>query len=280
MASRFKYSSLNKKKNRFWGRKREPETNIGASDIEKLLASEREIAQDLIHELKKFHNRIDASAKALVSATEDYGYQSQSVRNKALSIKALAELTNRRMELYEYQLSPESHEAMASQGVSIYKEIEKLYKCINSGDSDEKKDFKLEGESWCRFKTKRIVSVGLFIVLENAWKYTHPDKPIIIEFREKTSTLEVDIMNWGPIVTEAESQKILDRGFRSEEAKKNGGIKGKGLGLDIAKRIFSSCGVEFEIDTSNRSEIRYYENFQYTPFKVKLKFSPMVPSYS
>ncbi len=250
----------------------------GKPDIENLLKQEREVTRDLVHELKAFNDRMDSSLNVLLKALEYEDYET--IRNTALSIKALEELGTCRMELYEYLISPRSYESMASQGVSIYKEVEKLYKSINGGWSDQARFFKLTGKSYSRFRTKRIISVGLFIIIENAWKYSHPDEPIMIDFKETNLTLELTITNWGPLIEESEIQQIYQRGYRGSEARKCDEIKGKGLGLDIAKRIFATCDVNFEIIPPDNKNIKMNEEIRYTPFTVKLIFTPMTQSYA
>lgn len=247
-------------------------------DIENLLKQDREVTRDLIHELKAFNERMDSSLNVLLKALEYKDYET--IHNTALSIKALEELGTCRMELYEYLISPQSYESMASQGVSIYKEVEKLYKSINGGWSDQARIFKLTGNSYSRFKTKRIISVGLFIIIENAWKYSHPEEPIVIDFKEANSTLELTITNWGPIIEDSEIQQIYQREYRGSEARKCDEIKGKGLGLDIAKRIFATCDVKFEIIPPSNTNIKMNGVIRYTPFTVKLIFSPMTQSFA
>lgn len=248
------------------------------NDTENLLKQDREVTRDLIHELKAFNDRMDSSLNVLLKALEYEDYET--IRNTTLSIKALEELSTCRMELYEYLISPQSYESMASQGVSIYKEVEKLYKSINGGWSDQARIFKLTGNSYSRFKTKRIISVGLFIIIENAWKYTHPDEPIVIDFNEANSTLELTITNWGPLIESSEIQQIYQRGYRGSEARKCDKIKGRGLGLDIAKRIFATCDVNFEIVPPDNKNIKMNGEIRYTPFTVKLIFTPMSQSYA
>ncbi len=248
------------------------------SDIENLLKQDREVTRDLIHELKAFNDRMDSSLNVLLKALEYRDYDT--IRNTTLSIKALEELSTCRMELYEYLISPQSYESMASQGVSIYKEVEKIYKSINGGWSDQARIFELTGNSYSRFKTKRIISVGLFIIIENAWKYSHPDEPIVIDFKEVNSILELTITNWGPFIENSEIQQIYQRGYRGLEARKCDEIKGKGLGLDIAKRIFATCGVNFQIIPSDNKKIKMNGEIRYTPFTVKLIFTPMSQSYA
>lgn len=248
------------------------------NDIDNLLTQEREVTRDLIHELKAFNERMDSSLNVLLKALEYNDYET--IHNTALSIKALQKLGTCRMELYEYLISPQSYEVMASQGVSIYKEVEKLYKSINGGWSDRARIFDLTGNSYSRFKTKRIVSVGLFIIIENAWKYSLPEEPIIIDFNEVGSTLVLTITNWGPLIEDVEIQQIFERGYRGLEARKCIEIKGKGLGMDIAKRIFTACDVIFEIIQPDKNNIKMKGAIRYAPFSVKLVFTPLTQSYS
>lgn len=250
-------------------RARQKKQNVLGEEFLDLMKKEEE---NLAHEIKKLITSIIKCCTRLTD-TEDY----RKIGQIAKDIDALANLALCRMTLYEYRLNPLSQQGMKSRGISIYQAIEKIYKSVQSGWANKNKRFIIEGESRLRFFTHSIISVGLYIILENAWKYSMESKPVKIAFREEGNVLEVEITNWGPVVMAYEKEKIKTRGYRGEEAKKSG-IKGDGLGLSNACAIFTLCNVKYDFPDS--SDIVEVNGVKYTPFTVKLTFLPMVqPSY-
>jgi len=211
-------------------------------DVENLLKQDREVTRDLIHELKAFNERMDSSLNVLLKALEYKDYET--IHNTALSIKALEELGTCRMELYEYLISPQSYESMASQGVSIYKEVEKLYKSINGGWSDQARIFKLTGNSYSRFKTKRIISVGLFIIIENALKYSMEKSRVYVEIKEREGRILTSVKNTSACEMDFTAEEIMERFTRGDKSRST---EGNGLGIAIAKSFTEACGGSFEL---------------------------------
>ncbi len=257
-------------------------TNAATLQNAEVLAmmSERSQMNDLIHELKHINRSLEKSSKVFKDAIERLNQgdnSSETIRilehtNK--SILALAQISDCRMEYYEYMINPIPSLSFQPQTVSIYREFEKIYKSLNDGWCDQKRYYNLKGESRSRFSTLRIVSIGIFILLENAAKYTLPDEEITIEFDEQKDSLTVKISNWGPLVTKEELAYICQRGFRGEEARKKEINRGDGIGLGVAKDIFEQCNVEFSVDSDDKN-LRKVDDINYGKFCATLKFSPI-----
>lgn len=211
-----------------------------------------ELIGDFIHEQKRINERIQKAINFTQEIVKRHNHSldkhtSDLVLNNWITIEALSEISNQRMELFEFCLAPEIFKDSGLEYIPPFKSIEKIYKSINSGFDKEARIFKMIGNSYGRFKAKRILPIAFFILLDNAWKYTLPNESIDITFNEDKNKkqLSIEIVNWGPWIEDEEQSQLTLRGFRGKAAQ-NAVHTGKGLGLSIAKSIFEICNVDFD----------------------------------
>ena len=82
---------------------------------------------------------------------------------------------------------------------------------------------------------RRLVSLALKQLLDNALKYSPPGTPIRIQIRRDDHTAVVEVANRGDGIPPAEQPRIFERFYRSPSVQRR--IPGSGLGLSIALRI-------------------------------------------
>lgn len=247
---------------------------------ERACQSQLELIGDFIHEQKRINERIQ---KAIDFTQEIVGRHNNSldkhtsdlVLHNWITIEALSEISNQRMELFEFCLAPEIFKGSGLEYIPPFKSIEKIYKSINSGFDKEARTFKMIGNSYGRFKAKRILPIAFFILLDNAWKYTLPDKSIDITFTEDRNKkqLIIEISNWGPWIEDEELPQLTLRSFRAKAAQ-SAVQNGKGLGLSIAKSIFEICNVDFEYRKIDCKPL-IIAGVKYGKFCVRMKFNPI-----
>jgi K+-sensing histidine kinase KdpD len=111
--------------------------------------------------------------------------------------------------------------------------------------------------------------VLLFLLLENAIKYTPIGKPINISFYEPKNTLSVEIKSIGPFCKPDELNKLCTKGFRGDNARSSG-KNGNGLGLCFAAQI---CNL-LKIQISFKSLYNYekIDDIPYGDFIINLVF--------
>lgn len=240
---------------------------------------------DLIHELKKINQRLDVCADQIDSAldtidnkdihSDDYVQSAYTLLdNTSKSIDSLVSLSNLRMELYEYVTVPSVFLKMEPRRIPIFKKFEKIYKSINGGSDNTVKSFNLVGKSYGRYTSPSILQIAIFIILENAWKYSPNSKDIIINFNELGNQLTVDITNWGPVVQPDEYDLLTNRGYRGKAALEETNIEGRGLGLSIAHDIFNNCNVNMTIIPASEAP-EWCDERLCAPFHVQLIFNPI-----
>lgn len=236
---------------------------------------EDEIA-DLFHELKSLNANLPEAVRTFDEALENDNTNLQ--LQSSLDIKGLASLISMRMSLYEYLSQPECVIGILPDRISVYRGIEHIYKCLNAGKKDSKRwrTVNMTGESHGRFQAPSVLRVALFIVLENAFKHgVLPNHSIDINFKETQDQLFVTVTNYGLAVADEEMERLMERGYRGKLVVKQGKVKGKGLGLNIAKDIFEATGVSIKL-FSHKDKIEKVGNYDYAPFEVQLVFSPIV----
>ena len=87
------------------------------------------------------------------------------------------------------------------------------------------------------------VAIGdaLLNLLQNAHKYTGPEKRIAVSARAQGPTVLLTIADNGPGITGAEQKRIFDKFYRGKDSLDRS-IEGSGLGLSMVKHIVKAHG--------------------------------------
>lgn len=120
-----------------------------------------------------------------------------------------------------------------------------------------------------RYKIYPTFETLLFILLENAIKYSPKDRPIDVSFNETDSILDVSIKSIGPYCDDNEIAHLCEKGFRGENAVISKAT-GQGFGLNFAKKICSEHGIEI---TFNSVYAFKDHGIKYGTFCVNLHFN-------
>lgn len=239
---------------------------------------------DLIHEQKKINECMGITVGMMDKVTSNFSKKeyldlssSRLILNNAKTVEALCDISNLRMEMFEFCENPNMFAEFEPDRIYPYRTIEKLYKSINVGFDVESRDFDLINKSYGYVRKKRILIIAFFILIENAWKYTIPDKKIDIIFNESDKKLTIDFCNWGPQLLPGELEKLTNREYRGDNANK-GKFGGKGLGLSILKDILDICEITYSITTPDCTPC-IYNNIPYSLFNVHLDFDSINTTY-
>ncbi len=77
----------------------------------------------------------------------------------------------------------------------------------------------------------------LVILLDNAIKYTPPDKQILLSAKQRDGVFQILVQDQGIGIQEKDVPFLFDRFYRSDSARSRENVGGYGLGLAIAKKI-------------------------------------------
>jgi two-component system sensor histidine kinase KdpD len=91
------------------------------------------------------------------------------------------------------------------------------------------------------YADRRLVRLALTQILDNALKYSPPDKPVNIRIAGTDNEASVEITDHGQGISPEEQQRIFERFYRGKSTEQ---IPGSGLGLSIASSIVHAHGGE------------------------------------
>ena len=109
----------------------------------------------------------------------------------------------------------------------------------------------------------------LFILLENAIKYSPNNQPVDVIFEEKKCQLDVTIKSIGPYCDENEIVHLCDKGFRGENARMVQST-GQGFGLNFAQKICVDHNIGIAFDSTY---LKKDHGVKYGTFRVRLHFN-------
>jgi len=85
-------------------------------------------------------------------------------------------------------------------------------------------------------------------LLQNAWKYTGPEKRIVLAARRVGPTVEITVSDNGPGIPGADQKRIFDKFYRGKDPLDRT-IEGSGLGLSMVKHIVEAHGGAVSVES-------------------------------
>jgi two-component system phosphate regulon sensor histidine kinase PhoR len=82
---------------------------------------------------------------------------------------------------------------------------------------------------------------ALVDLLQNAFKYTGPDKRITVSARKAGNAVEVVVSDNGPGIPGADQKRIFEKFYRGKDPLERT-IEGSGLGLSMVKHVVEAHG--------------------------------------
>ncbi len=239
------------------------------------LANEKSLINDLLHETRKMNGQIKNICDKIWELDSVYSISDLAHTNPSVSelfdeirhIHIYSYMTFNRFSFYDMIVNPKLEKGKFYNYI-IYKKFDKLRLLLRDYD---KKDVKinLNNKSTYEYRINSSFEALLFILLQNAVKYSPNRKPINIYFEESNKRLKVEIISIGPYCKPDEILKLGSKGFRGDNAISTE-LPGHGLGLNFAKKICE----QHKIKISFRSEIiqERINSIPYGNFIIELIF--------
>lgn len=244
--------------------------NEDVQDQANKLQQERELFDDTIHEIRKINNQLKQSSDVLSQWFNEQENESKYINDVQQNIYANCDLLSKRLNAFDILMNPDNKANEMEVDFPVYKKMEKVYKCLYSLRHEKNIKVSLTGESRAFVKAKDILELALFIVVENAFKYSPANKDVVISFKENGKRLEVRVQNWGLRIAENEISLLAQRGYRGEQSLAYKNISGTGLGLYVFNKICKDNNIEYKITMGSDSQA--IDGWIYKPFIVQMIF--------
>ena len=184
------------------------------------IKQQKEIIDNTIHDIRKLSNQLQNTSAKIIEELNSLDCSNR-LDDLCTNLYALTNLLSIHLDTFDLEVNPDlnlnlSHDKI---NIPIYKRVEKVYKCLRSKADAKGIKICLNGSSYGLFSANPIIEIGLFILVDNAIKYSYPQSSIDITFVEKDNKLSVAFKNWGIKPREVELKHIFERGFRGENSK-------------------------------------------------------------
>ena len=225
---------------------------------------------DLLHETRTLNAQTKSSIDLLF---DKYGDEENIPVDKLIETIKNAQvgsyLISNRFSYFDSILNPELQTGDPFPA-NVFRKFDKMRKLLKGYmQKDVRINLYSPIQSEFRYKIHPTFETLLFILLENAIKYSPEGEIVDISLNESNDNLDVTIKSIGPYCDENEILHLCDKGFRSENAilYRN---KGQGFGLNFAKKIcdMHDIGLSFESIYSHKSY-----GVKYGTFKILLHFN-------
>lgn len=117
----------------------------------------------------------------------------------------------------------------------------------------------------------------LYILIDNAIKYTHKDGQIEIKLYTEKRRCILSIKNSGSGISKDKLPKLFERFYRADESHSQDASNSFGLGLAIAKNIVDSLGAVINVESKENEYTKFILTFkviQSVRFEVLKKWLP------
>ena len=142
-----------------------------------------------------------------------------------------------RMDAYAFMYNEALLATTEKSGHNIYHIFDKVKHCLKD-KADERSvtiHIKSNGEC-CELKAYDCLDLLPFILLDNAIKYSDRKTHIQVDIKDTPASCIFLVSSISPRLADGECERIFDRGFRGENARKVTD-EGLGIGLYTAKKI-------------------------------------------
>lgn len=237
------------------------------------LEADIRLLNDTIHEIRKINNQIKSSSLQLSNELKSVYIEEehfQRIKNIRKNIEANSQLLSIRMDAYDMLLNPEYGGEDMIVPIDVYRKVDKIRKCLYAIRVEKGLNIILNGHTERKYRLNNNIELALFIIFENAIKYSPENETITADFFEVGDDLEIIVSNLGVQPSDEEFPRLRERGFRSENVTEKTNIEGSGLGLYLLEQICVSNNVKLQIYTG--PNVKKFNGINYTPFNVKLTF--------
>lgn len=249
------------------------ETKIKFSKEVDTLHESQALLENTLHEIRKINNQLKNSVELFTNEYSKNKFSFEKLNNLCTDIYQNADLLTIRFDTYDFEVNPELNKNTIQIDIPIYKRVEKIYKCLGSRLREKGLRFRMVGNSYSLYHSSNVLEIGLFIIIDNAIKYSIPNDEVVTKFVEDGDTLRLTFYNMGIRPGDDELRHLTERGYRGKKVVEAKEFEGRGIGLYLLNKICEYTGVILNIKIGNQD--KYYDGYRYSPFMVELTFKNM-----
>lgn len=241
------------------------------------LAETVKIVDDTLHEIRTLNATIKSKCDILLNclpqddsmASDEY--MLNTIAPYIRNISTTSYMIHSRFMLYDFFRNPGGQSLGGTFIGGVYKKFDKL-RMILSGYEKRYVNFKFIGFSKLCYPLHSSFEILIFLILENAIKYSPDNESVKVYFSETINAhcnkLIITIKSDGPYCSPRELTTIMCRGIRGKNAEKVASA-GSGIGLYLSKMLADLHKISIEVDSV---ETRKIGQVPYGDFSVKLTF--------
>lgn len=245
------------------------------SDIEQNLTAAQSKTESnnsiFIHDMKKVYSTILRKMENYVSENcddlQNYDNCIKNLNPHLLGVYKSINLLEHQFSIVDYIANPESISYGQNEPIRVYRAIDKLVKIFQT---ISKNRIFITGQSHNELFLRQSFMTLMFILIDNAIKYSLKDQNITVNVQDYYDEIEIAVTSYSPFISSKSKKLIFEKHYRDEVAKYIT-PDGQGIGLYLAKKIADVLDSKINVSCSpNKHSIDdiYYCEVQ---FSLKLK---------
>lgn len=224
---------------------------------------------DIFHDVRKFNQQIKIKGDKIYRKAQQHTRLGDFLE-AAMSIQQLGWFLTLRLNNHDFIYNKELLSADVKSSYNIYRIIDKVKRCIKERADEKNIKIELNSQYDCRdMQAYDCIELLPFIFLDNAIKYSPNGENICVDIRETIDSQHVQINSIGPLASENEIPRLLEQGYRSQNATQFT-QDGMGIGLYTAKCICDLNNIELRV-SSSQTIYKKIKNIAYSQFSVDFR---------
>ncbi len=217
---------------------------IAQEDVATLLEKRKlemklEAIRDLLHETRSLNGQIKNSIDTLwdsYSDSDEVSIDNNKLIETLKNVHVSSFMISNRFSYFDSVINPALSIGGPYQAV-IFKKFDKMRRLLRGYlHKNVKINVNSPIQSDYKYNIFPTFEILLFILLENAIKYSPNGKQVDVTFEELANVLDVTIKSVGPYCDDNEIFHLCEKGFRGENARISQSV-GQGFGLNFAQKI-------------------------------------------
>ncbi len=207
-------------------------------EVQKLVEERVDEGVASLHDVKTATSLVYRNAEALIQKYpgDTFHEKADSAPSELTSLLKSVSLLNSRFMFSSLVTNPESAKMGKQRPFPVYKVFDKMRKLFSEIALRRNIHIELRGSSFKRILAYDSLETVALVLIDNAVKYSDAGRAINVTIRDEEDGVYVSVESKGPVVPDAERDKIFQKGFRATSAKDQ--VRdGSGLGLYIGQVV-------------------------------------------